>query len=241
MRLASECYPYLLGEKFSSKLHVKFDYEKDDWEHVSRIDVLTQLCIGKKVIHVGCVNHDIATINKKLKHNNWLHKILCDNTQRCYGVDINEEGIRYIKENLGYQDVEAVDIMRGASEALLNNHWDYILIPEVLEHTNNPVDFLKKLHEKFKSNVEEMIVTVPNAFSKRNFKNSKKGIEKINSDHRYWFTPYTLSKVVISAGLRIKKIIMCKHGSVKKRISIKDYSIRKHPLIRNDIVMIAGF
>lgn len=241
MHLAHECSPYLMGEMFSDELQVSFNYEPNDWKHLPRTDVLRELCRGKRIIHVGCVDHDIPTITKRLKRGEWLHKILCDSAERCYGVDIAEEGIRYIKETLGYSDVAAVDIAHGDVGALLDERWDCLVVPEVLEHANDPVDFLRRIHARFRSHAEKVILTVPNALSWWNFKKAIKGVEYINSDHRYWFTPYTLSKIVTVAGFRIEQIVMCTHGPVKRRAFVKNYFYAKHPLMRNDIVTVVRF
>jgi 2-polyprenyl-3-methyl-5-hydroxy-6-metoxy-1,4-benzoquinol methylase len=156
-------------------------------------------------------------------------------------VDTQQEGIHYIRDTLGYKDVGVVDIAEGEDSALLEASWDYMVIADVLEHNDNPVLFLEQIHAKFKSNVSELILTVPNAFSSRNFTKSKKGVEPINSDHRYWFTPYTLCKVVTKAGFQIQTLTMCKHGTVKTRRFFNNYYLRKHPLLRNNIAMVAAF
>lgn len=60
--------------------------------------------------------------------------------------------------------------------------------------------FLKSLKKGLGNNARELIVTAPNAIRWEKFKNLRKGIECINSDHRYWFTPYTLAKIVLETG-----------------------------------------
>jgi hypothetical protein len=127
------------------------------------------------------------------------------------------------------------------SGVFLENRWDYILLAELLEHIDNPIDFLMKIRKKFRSNVEDIIISVPNGLSLLSFGHLLQGVEIINSDHRYLFTPYTLSKVVVKAGLEVKKIVMCKHGRMRGIGSMLNPYFRMHPLARNTIVMIAGF
>jgi hypothetical protein len=45
--------------------------------------------------------------------------------------------------------------------------------------------------------------------------------EVINSDHRFWFTPYTISKVLVSAGYIPDKIIYSNLQSMNIRDLIK--------------------
>lgn len=241
MRLPGECLPYLFGKEFSNGIVVRFDFEEDDRDLLSRVDVLKPLCSGKRIIHVGCVDHDVQSIEKKIKIGTWLHGILNDISERCYGVDINSEGIQYLRDKLGFNEVAAGDIVAVDSPDLMNSQWDYLLLPEVLEHVNNPVDFLDKINIKFRQNVNKIIITVPNAFSEKNHIHATKGSELINSDHRYWFTPFTLSKIVMTAGLRVEKIIMCNHGFTDNYSFLNKRFYKKHPLLRRDIVLIAEF
>ncbi|MDP8217578.1 MAG: methyltransferase domain-containing protein [Candidatus Theseobacter exili] len=241
MRLSDDSDPYLSDKSFSAGLKVSFEYDEQDKKYCSRIDILKEMCFGKRVVHAGCVDHDIDTIIKKTRRDKWLHGILCDCAERCFGVDIDEEGVRYIHQTLGISDVECSNILECNNKALMNESWDCILIPEVLEHCDNPVDFLQKIHEKFKRNIRRIILTVPNAFSRENYRNTKKGIESVNSDHRYWFTPYTLTKVVSRAGFIVDELRMCRSGIIKKRTFLKNLYYRTHPLVRNGMILIGSF
>ena len=241
MQLSAENEQYLAEKSFSTNLRTVFEFSPADKEYRSRIDILKSLSSGKKIIHAGCVDHDISNISKKISKNKWLHKILHESAERCFGVDINKEGIAYIRDTFGYTDLEAIDILECEDSRLLENYWDYILIPEVLEHCNDPVNFLKKIHDKFKKNVKGIVITVPNAFSKDNYKNAKKHTELINSDHRYWFTPFTINKIAVLAGFSVARTLMCRSGIIKKRSFLKNWYFKHHPLLRNGIVLIGFF
>jgi len=54
--------------------------------------------------------------------------------------------------------------------------------------------------------VERIIITVPSALRFRNLNGMK---ECINTDHRYWFTPFTIAKVCIEAGIYPEKLLFC--------------------------------
>jgi hypothetical protein len=55
----------------------------------------------------------------------------------------------------------------------------------------------------------EFVVTVPNALSLRNAVQALGGVERINTDHRAWFSPFTLLKVLADAGLRAQSLHGC--------------------------------
>ena len=78
---------------------------------------------------------------------------------------------------------------------------------EIVEHLDDPVHFLKVFKTKYGENVIRFIITVPTVYNKRQFTNMMNYREVINSDHRFWFTPYTISKVLVSAGYNPDKII----------------------------------
>jgi len=240
VKISPEVSPYLSGEKFSNGLDVRYECNDQDYVYRSRIDVLRELCQSKNVVHLGCVDHNEDMIARKLEKNKWLHKHLCDVSERCFGIDLSENGIQYLKGELGYQDSAVLDITAGSCESLEQLQWDYLLIPEVLEHIGNPVQFLADIKKQHSGRFKQVVITVPNAFSLDIMKQAVKGIETINTDHRFWFTPYTLSKVVHSAGLKPQKIIMCKGGIVKKRSVFRNYKFSRNPLLRGNIVMLCS-
>jgi 2-polyprenyl-3-methyl-5-hydroxy-6-metoxy-1,4-benzoquinol methylase len=241
MKLQNDDLPYITGEAFSNGRAFEFELEEEDSLYRSRTHVLTDLVRDKQIIHVGCVDHDVKSIEKKITKGKWLHKELDEAAARCLGVDINQEGVDYIKSTLGYSDVMVSDVTDDPAAELANENWDYFLLPEVLEHINNPVDFLQRLHANFSDNVGRLVITVPNAFTPDNARYARQGKEVINTDHRYWFTPYTLSKVVMAAGFSVNRITMCRHGKVKKRSVFKNRWFSRHPLMRSDIVMLLDF
>ena len=236
MRLKPDVIPYLTGKKFSNGLMVEFDFEPDDRLVRSRIDWLEDLCTAKKVIHAGCVDHNTKQIQHKLKRDKWVHARLAECANRCLGIDKNAGGIDYLRDELGYQDVECVDLVTDESLLIRQTEWDYLLLGEVLEHINDPVQFLSAIKQKYATHVKEIIITVPNAFAREIFRRVGQNKEPINTDHRYWFTPYTLAKVVCAAGLQVGCFHLCQNGVVKRRSWIKNLRLKAQPLTRSNII-----
>jgi hypothetical protein len=135
-----------------------------------------------------------------------LHKLLTDNSERCIGIDIDKESIEFIKNELGYKNVFQGDITSDHFDGIKSEKWDYAVFGELIEHLDNPVNFLKNFKERYGENVDRFIITVPGIYNRRQFRNMLNYKEIINSDHRFWFTPYTISKVVTSAGFIPDKI-----------------------------------
>jgi hypothetical protein len=241
MNIPDSLKPHLSGDAFSSGLTIRYDWTADDYVYESRFQLLSRLVGGKKVIHVGCVDHDPALVEHKIARGKWLHKVLCEAAARCTGVDINADGIRYLKEKLGYDDVMVADVTSTDVGPLRAESWDYLLLPEVLEHIGNPVDFLRGIRGNLQANVEWLLITVPNAFMHENVRLARHGQEAINTDHRFWFTPFTLAKLVEDAGYEIDRLWFCKAGPVRKRSFLRNWFYARHPMLRSNIVLRARF
>ena len=202
-----------------------------------RPDLLLDILKNKKVIHLGCTDH-IELINYKMQQGQYLHTLLTCLCKKCIGVDINNDAINKVKEfgidNIIYANIEDKNITE-----IIEDKWDYLLMGEVLEHIDNPVLFLKKIKENYKDNIDKIIITVPNAFGLPFISNAYgRGIEEINSDHRYWFTPYTLLKVVKSANLEIVDLKMCVYENSKNLIFSHKESFKQKPILMDSIVLI---
>jgi hypothetical protein len=168
---------------------------------------LTSL-FSKKNIHVGCADH-LPLIETKIKNKKWLHGLLLETTAQCIGVDNNKEAVNFINNNLGIKDVYFSDIKTDKLDILENYHWDYMVLGEIIEHVDNPVAFLTEIREKFKGKVDKILITAPNVFNLLTVKDIRNNIENINTDHRYWFSPYTLTKISINSGFNIYELFFC--------------------------------
>lgn len=226
-----EIITYLKNIKFSNALKVTIP--KNDL--IFRDNYLINLSKNKKIIHIGCVDH-LDLIEKKIQKDQWFHKKLLDNSNKCIGIDINKKGIEFLIKKYNISNLYNVDVIKDKIPFEIQKEtFDYIFLPDVLEHIGNPVFFLKKLKEKF-SNVNKFIITVPNAFRIDNFIFSLKNKEFINSDHRFWFTYYTLSKILVDAGFEITDIKYSEHS--KSNISvIKKFLIKRYNILRDTIVI----
>lgn len=242
MRLSNETVEYLQGKKYLNALPVVFQYDAEDRRYRTQIDLLVEMVRGKRVIHVGCVDHNIETVRHKIKRGKWLHARLCESAERCHGVDVAEDGIRGVQEEFGFHDTSCADILSETFAGFVeDSRWDYLLIPEVLEHLENPAGFLRQIGQRYSNCFGKVIITVPNGLAWDNVASAKKGVELINSDHRFWFTPYTIAKAVVDAGLQVEKILMCRHGTISWGSFGRKLFYRRHPLLRNDILCVAKF
>jgi hypothetical protein len=245
MNFDKQVFDYLDGNLFSSGLNVTISHPES--VILNRFDLLEDMVKGKHVVHIGCVDH-LPLIDQKIKNNLWLHSRLCQKSSRCFGVDINLDGVNYIRDVKGYKDVICADITSDDISEIKNNMWDYMLLGEILEHVENPCHFLSSIQKKYSGVVNRLIITVPNAFAYLNLKYTFKHKECINSDHKYWFTPYTLAKLATMSNMKIESFDFCEPVAINesfpsKIINWKYYLyykplLKRYPSMRETLVMV---
>lgn len=204
-----------------------------------RPDILLDLFENKKVIHLGCTDH-LEIIQKKIDKGNYLHSLISYVSKKCVGIDINNEALDYITRQ-GIDNVYYGDITGPSISQISEDQWDYILLGEVLEHTDNPVDFLASIIKNYGKHINAFVITVPNAFGLPYMLNAiNAGREVINSDHRYWFTPYTLWKVINQAGLKLTDIEMCLSENSTGLLNTNEELLKSKPILLDTIVAICS-
>ena len=201
MRFSEEILKYLENESFHNGFSVQIA-DKHTKVYM-RNKFLVDYVAGKRVVHLGCANH-LPLIDDMIDEGTWLHAKLNEVCLDLLGVDIDSDSIEHLRKHHRYGDsVICADIRDSNVEQISSKKWDTLLIPDVLEHIDNPVEFLRSIRDNYMDNFDNLIITVPNAFDWKNIDNLKLNKEVVNSDHRYWFTPYTLARVLASAGLRL--------------------------------------
>jgi len=230
--------PFLSGKSFSNSL--KLNISTTEKQVFYRIPIIESIVKGTRVIHVGCVDH-LPLIDEKRRNGNWLHERLTKVCRECVGVDINQEGLDYIK-GIGFADVHYLNIIEDDIPDFIKvRKWDYMLLGELLEHIDNPVAFLKKINEKYRLYTDKLIITVPNGFRLQNFSAALKHQEWINSDHRYWFSPYTLAKIATHAGFEVESFGFVQISNISWKSIKKKFLLSRYPALRDCIVMTLNF
>lgn len=226
---------YLSGSVFSSIYSFKL---KGSSEAKTRIDFLKSYLLGKKVIHFGCVDH-IPLIEHRRKTGRWVHEVLSQVCEKVVGIDIVQEGIDYMKQN-GFEAYNANVVTEEIPGEVKKERWDYIVAGEVLEHIDDPVQFLKAIKAKYGPVCERIIITVPNAFSWSNFRAALRNEELINTDHRFWFTGYTLARVATESGILVEGLEFCQ-DALPRVFSLKYFLVKSRPNFRDRLVLIGKF
>jgi 2-polyprenyl-3-methyl-5-hydroxy-6-metoxy-1,4-benzoquinol methylase len=170
---------------------------------------------------VGFADH-VPLIAARVADGSWLHARLSASASACHGVDINAQAVATAR-GLGFDNVHELDIFASSASITLAE-WgiDLVLVPDVIEHLPNPAAFLQRLVQCLPD--AEFVVTVPNALSLRNAMQALSGVERINTDHRAWFSPFTLLKILADAGLQAQSLHGC---AVSPAGSVKGWLLRR--------------
>jgi hypothetical protein len=226
--------PYLAGAKFDENMEIGYNARA---EVRYRNDVLVDMCRDKRVLHIGCCDH-APLIDKKLKRRDWLHGLVTECSKFTVGVDIDRVAVREASRISGLDNMFAGDITSADKlDAISSRTFDIALFGEVVEHIPNPVSFLTRFAQNYGDVVDKIVVTVPNAFRGGNIKGIFKSVEIINSDHRFFFTPYTIAKVAFDAGFVPEEIKM---ATFKRAGVLKTMLLNRVPLLAEDIIFIGS-
>jgi 2-polyprenyl-3-methyl-5-hydroxy-6-metoxy-1,4-benzoquinol methylase len=226
---------YLNGTDFSNSLKVKVSKRESNVPY--RMEVIQKIVKDKDVIHFGCADH-IEVIDFKIKKNIWLHKLIADVAKKVTGIDINKEAVEYLTNNLKIPGIYCLNIEEQALPLeLTGNKSDFLVMGEIIEHIDNPVQFLSSVRNKFSGIATEILVTAPNALRWLNFKYAFKHTELINSDHRFWFTPYTLGKILARAGYHDISFQFVENSRPDKFSPRKYFIYRYYPSFRDTVLI----
>lgn len=155
-------------------------------------DYLIQKCTGKKVLDLGCIEHDL--FKTKMREDRWIHSHLKNVSSEIIGVDILTE---YIEElnNQGYNIVYGnVEKLSEVNE-IKNKQFDVIIAGDLIEHLFNAGLFLDSVSE-FMHEKTELILTTPNCFSTRFIIPYVFRGEIVREDHTCWYSKKTLSQLL---------------------------------------------
>jgi hypothetical protein len=156
----------------------------DELVGLDRIQVFQKICANRRVLHVGCVDWPITNVE------NSLHLRLDAHCAALDGFDVHDEAFELLQPRL-----------RGRLFSCwedIDEAYDLVLVPEVLEHVPNVAEFLAAINRVRASHV---VLTVPDAYQcfRRHFgydNESKTFVEVVHPDHNNWYTPYTLSNTL---------------------------------------------
>jgi hypothetical protein len=227
----------LEGTRFDENATFEYNFQTPVQD---RIELLANLVAGKRVLHIGCCDHHIpAIIQNKIAAKTWLHGRLTEVATHCVGIDIDATAVSNARSISQLTNIFYGDITNKQKIAEIENDvFDYAIFGEVVEHVGNPVHFLESFLSNYKENISQVIITVPNALRAGNIRNVFKTRETINSDHRFFFTPFTIAKLAWDAGLAPVSMQVAHYSDTAG--TLKQIILNRFPLLAEDLVYVGA-
>jgi len=168
-----------------------------------RRNSIADLCQGKRVLVIGCVDMiDMISLHDYIKQGKHQFHNISMKASYTVGLDINSEGIEQLVK-YGY-NAACCDIICDYSK-YLNEEYDYVVISHVIEHVIDLTGFIKKIVGTVKT--KKFIFAVPNAY---NIKHALPCLlfqrERVSNDHYYTFTPITFLKLIEGLQFEVQSI-----------------------------------
>ena len=155
-------------------------------EPVCRLDVIKNLCRGKEVLDIGCVQHDAENAVSDA----WLHKALVSVATKVVGVDYLEKDIADLRSN-GY-DVVAGDVTRPLA---IDRQFDVIVVGNLIEHLSNFEGLFENLQRLLRDGGYVLISTANPFYREQYFYSAFKNDILINPEHTCWMDPVALDQL----------------------------------------------
>lgn len=156
-----------VGDFFTQRLVVG-SIDAHSWDYCKL------LCADKKVLHVGCSDYPLFSSEGS------LHLQLVPVAKELHGCDPN--GLEELKKHYDgvyYDSINQID-----------DEYDVVLVPNVIEHLKNPGLMVDEL---FSIPFKKLFVLVPNySISEQAVYEKNIFTERVHQDHYAWYSPYTL-------------------------------------------------
>lgn len=169
---------------------------------VDRLDFLAELCRGKVVLDIGCLD-ETALSKRDTKY--WLHGRISTVACEVIGIDssssIPPEGLRTANNAIIWHG-DGVDPNLLERE---EDDIDQIVAGEFIEHLETPLNFLRNMKRRFPG--KELLITTPNGSAFANSFLGMFGREAQHPDHLHIFTYKILTTLCMRAGIERWEII----------------------------------
>jgi hypothetical protein len=173
---------------------------------VDRIAYIAHACAGQRVLDLGAMDETAWTA--KRGHGNWLHEEIGRSALRVDGIDnsvmVPAEGLA-TGTNAVIRRGDVTDPARLL--AALEDCPDVVVAGELIEHLENPLQFLKRFAATGRLSGKTLIISTPNATALHNFLIGLLRRESTHHDHLCILSYKTLATLCTRAGFPEWEII----------------------------------
>ena len=171
---------------------------------LNHVPNITEMCAGKKVLHLGCTNAPYT--EDSISNNMLLHFELEKVAASLCGIDGDQSGLDILEAHgtakLYFADLEKLDALE------LNETFDVIVAGEMIEHLNNPGQFLSGIRRLMNPETRLLITTINSYCGMRFFQYGLRGkrgkAEPVHPDHVAYYSYATLSLLLSRHDLNVE-------------------------------------
>jgi SAM-dependent methyltransferase len=162
-------------------------------ERRTRDEVLLGLCLGQRVLDLGCVGADLFAPG-------WLHGRLASVATEIVGVDVESAGVNAMRA-AGYDVIEA-DVSGDVGDILARAPFDVVIAGELIEHLNAPID-LFLVASRVLTSRGILVVTTPNPYSPLRGRRGARRETWESVDHVAYYPPTGIAELAERAGMTL--------------------------------------
>jgi 2-polyprenyl-3-methyl-5-hydroxy-6-metoxy-1,4-benzoquinol methylase len=188
-RLMEKELSELYNENLISPLHYYLENKADDEKTFEkRLDIIENYVQKGRMLDVGCA---IGTFSAVAQKRGW----------KVTGIDINEGSARHCRENLG------LDVVAGSFDDadFPQDHYDVVLMNDLLEHVPSPTKTLEKAHSLLKTGGLIFIVT-PKIDSFMARASGSRWLHLKPNEHLFYFSSDTIRRLLEKTGFAVVAI-----------------------------------
>lgn len=161
-----------------------------------KIKFMCEYARGKKVLDVGCVQHN----PEQYRSPYWVHRALKEVATKLVGLDLYEDGVNHLTErgfDIRYGDAQDFD---------LNDTFDVIVAGDIIEHLEDFHGFFACCKKHLSAN-GKLLISTPNPWFWHRI-GAAAIIKRVpcNSEHTCWFCPTTLRQIASRHGFTVNRV-----------------------------------
>jgi SAM-dependent methyltransferase len=164
----------------------------------NRAQRIAELCQGRRVVDIGCVDHCVATHERST----WLHRRIVETASFCLGVDIAEEGVAAMNA-AGYHAV-VHDVSTGLGPVADFAPFDVVVAGEVIEHLGAPQGLFDFASAALVPD-GVLVITTPNPYAPHRVRAGQRGVTWENADHLVYAFPSGIVELGARSGFELEE------------------------------------
>jgi ubiquinone/menaquinone biosynthesis C-methylase UbiE len=178
--------------------------------YLSRWDFILDHCVGRRVLHLGCVGETDVSPEVKIeafRSKRVLHPRLMEVAREVVGVDLDAATIKLIRSKLDTGNLVIGDV-EHLENCAIDGTFDVIVCGDLVEHLTSPGLMLEGM-KRFMTPESSVIMSTPNQFSLLANIRFSLGSYREGAEHVTVFSKLTLTHLLERHGYQLRELYTC--------------------------------